>query len=499
MWLRHGDFKGVVKDVWKAQQSDSSLMEKLQNCMTSLKQWGEAEFGNIKKKVENLKERIQELRECPRSENVVCVEIRLSTDLDEWMEREELYWRQRSRAEWLKNGDRNTSYFHAKASQRKKRNHVDCLRDSKGELQESDHQIASIIIDYFVNIFKSQVAPHGGGWNHDFENVPKMVSEDMNRQLMAPFTEGEIKRAMFQMHPTKGPGLDGFSALFYQSNWDVVSSDIIREVMMCLNNEVISRKLNETLIVLVPKVQKVEKVEHLRAISLCNVVMKIVTKVLANRLKEILPDIISQSQSAFIGGRLITDNILIAQEVSHFIKGAGKQKTGFMSVKLDMSKAYDRIEWSFLEKMMLALGFDANWVRKVMVCVKTVTYRVKINEDISGVIKPERGLRQGDPISPYLFLLCAEWLTYTINKYQERGLVKGIIICRNAPIVTHLMFADDCVLFLKAKPDCVRRLLEIFRRYEAVSGQNVNFEKSEVVCNRNVPDLLKKRLWRVWG
>ncbi|CAM8896820.1 unnamed protein product [Rhodiola kirilowii] len=494
MWLRHGDFKGLVKDVWRAQPGDSSLMEKLQNCMTSLKQWGAAEFGNVKEKVKNLKERLQELRKCPRSDNVVSDELRCSNELDEWMEREELYWRQRSRAEWLKHGDRNTSYFHAKASQRKKRNHIDCLRDSTGVLQESDSQIASIITDYFINIFKSQVVPQGARWNHEFQHVPKMVSDDMNRQLLAPFTEGEIKRALFQMHPTKAPGLDGYSALFYQTNWDVVSRDIIREVLMCLNNEVINPTLNATLIVLVPKVQKVEKVEQLRPISLCNVVMKIVTKVLANRLKDILPHIISQSQSAFIGGRLITDNILIAHEVSHFIKGATKQKTGFMSVKLDMSKAYDRIEWRFLEKMMLAMGFDDGWVRKVMVCVKTVTYRVKINDNFSGVIKPERGLRQGDPISPYLFLLCAEWLTFTINKYHERGLVKGIRISRTAPVITHLMFADDCMLFLKAKPDCVCRLQEILRRYEAVSGQKVNYEKSQVVCSRNVPDLLKNEI-----
>ncbi|KAL9660376.1 hypothetical protein QQ045_025189 [Rhodiola kirilowii] len=222
--------------------------------------------------------------------------------------------------------------------------------------------------------------------------------------------------------------------------------------------------------------------------------MKIITKVLANRLKEILPNIISHSQSAFIGGRLITDNILIAHEVSHYIKGARKQKTGFISVKLDMSKAYDRIEWSFLEKMMLALGFNENWVRKVIMCVKTVTYRVKINDNISEEFKPSRGLRQGDPISPYLFLLCAEWLTCTVDKYQELRLVKGIRICRNAPIITHLMFADDCVLFLKAKPDCVMRLTEILKSYEAVSGQKVNFQKSEVVCSSNVPDVLRREI-----
>ncbi|CAM8943972.1 unnamed protein product [Rhodiola kirilowii] len=170
-----------------------------------------------------------------------------------------------------------------------------------------------------------------------------------------------------------------------------------------------------------------------------------------------------------------------------------------MSIKLDMSKAYDRIEWSFLEKMMQTLGFDATWVRKIMMCVQSVTYRVKTNENISDLIKPSRGLRQGDPISPYLFLLCAEWLSYAMVKYQEKGLIRGVKISRNAPIISHLMFADDCLLFVKAKSDAVRWLSQILRRYEAVSGQKVNFSKSEVVCSKNVPESFRNNIIHTMG
>ncbi|KAL9687617.1 hypothetical protein QQ045_032022 [Rhodiola kirilowii] len=313
----------------------------------------------------------------------------------------------------------------------------------------------------------------------------------MNNMLLAPFTEGEVKRALFQMHPIKAPGLDGFSALFYQSNWEVVGNDITRVALNCLNGEVLESGLNETLIVLIPKVKKVERVEDLKPISLCNVVMKFITKALANRLKEILPSIISQSQSAFISGRLITDNILIVDEISHFIQCASRQKTGCMSLKFDMSKAYDRIEWNFLEKMMLTLGFAAEWIRKVMLCVQSVTYRVKVNDNITDVITPKRGLRQGDPISPYLFLICAEWLSYALLKHQERGLIGGIKICKNSPMINHLMFADDCLIFLKAKDDTVSWLENILRSYETVSGQKVNYTKSEVVCSRNVDERIR--------
>ncbi|CAM8877429.1 unnamed protein product [Rhodiola kirilowii] len=246
----------------------------------------------------------------------------------------------------------------------------------------------------------------------------------MNDKLKAPFTEGEVKRALFQMHPTKAPGLDGFSALFCQNNWAIVGNDVTREVLEVLNNGRLDVRLNETLIVLIPKVKVAERVEDLRPISLCNVVMKIITKALTNRLKEVLPTIISQNQSAFIGGRLITDNILIAHEVSHFIRGINKQKKGYISMKLDMSKAYDRVEWVFLERMMDAMGFAHEWIKKIMLCVKTVSYKVKVNGSITEEIKPSCGLRQGDPISRYLFLICAEWLTHTLailpkNRYKN--------------------------------------------------------------------------------
>ncbi|KAL9668167.1 hypothetical protein QQ045_002542 [Rhodiola kirilowii] len=163
-------------------------------------------------------------------------------------------------------------------------------------------------------------------------------------------------------------------------------------------------------------------------------------------------------------------------------------KSGSMSLKLDMSKAYDRIEWRFLQEMMLTMGFSASWVKKVMLCVETVKYRIRINNKVLEVISPSRGLRQGDPISPYLFLICAEWLTHAINMYQELGLIEGYTVSRGAPRITHLMFADDCLIFLKARQDSIRWIRDVLRRYEAVSGQKVNYTKSEGVCSRNVPE-----------
>ncbi|KAL9682343.1 hypothetical protein QQ045_014139 [Rhodiola kirilowii] len=391
--------------------------------MQKLNGWNWSTFGNVRKKLERLKGRLQHVS-LPRTKERVEEEAQISNDIDEWLEREKLFWRQRSRAEWLIGGDRNTSFFHAKASHRRRRNLIRELRNPAGEVCVNKSDIHDIITNYFSALFSSQVLISEEEWEQALHIVPKVVTDEMNEMLSAPFTEVEVKRALFQMHPTKVPGSDDLSALFYQSNWEIVGGDVIKEALKCLNEGILNSAINETLIVLIPKVHKVERVEELRPKSLCNVIMKIITKVLANRLKIILPNIISPSQSAFIKGRLITDNIVVAHEVAHFIKGRNAQKNGFPSLKLDLSKAYDRVEWHFVMEMMLKMGFAEAWVNKVMLCISTVSYRIRINDSISEVVYPKQGLRQGDPISPYLFVICTEWITHAINNQQRQGIIE---------------------------------------------------------------------------
>jgi hypothetical protein len=170
----------------------------------------------------------------------------------------------------------------------------------------------------------------------------------------------------------------------------------------------LNASINATVIALVPKTKNSISVNDFRPISLCNVTYKILSKILAKRLKRILPCIISGSQSAFISGRLISDNIIAAYEILHTMQTRLWGRSGYMGVKLDMSKAYDRVEWSFLEAVMFKLGFAPVWVRMIMACVTTVNYSVVVNGNVVGKIFPSRGLRQGDPISPYLFIICAE-------------------------------------------------------------------------------------------
>jgi hypothetical protein len=223
--------------------------------------------------------------------------------------------------------------------------------------------------------------------------VKKVVTSDMNDMLVAEFTASEIELALKQMAPLKAPGPDGMSPIFYQKYWHIVGHDIIEAILSCLRDGSLLKKINHTNICLIPKVQNPETVKNFRPISLCNVLYKIIAKVLANRLKKILPQIISESQSAFVPGRLISDNILIAFETLHHMQHMKGGRQGYMALKLDMSKAYDRVEWEFLEKIMLKMGFHTRWVSIVMECVRTVSYSVLVNGDPKGFFNPSRGLR----------------------------------------------------------------------------------------------------------
>lgn len=196
-----------------------------------------------------------------------------------------------------------------------------------------------------------------------------------------------------------------------------------------------------------------------RPISLCNVSYKNISKILSSRLKKVLPQLISETQSAFVARRLITDNILVSQEMFHALRTNQSCKSKYMAIKTYMSKGYDRVEWGFLRALMEKMGFNERWIHLIMNCVSSVSYRVLINGDSKGSITPSRGLRQDDPLSPFLFILCTEVL---ISQEAERlKKFSGIKIARSCPEVSHLLFADDSLFFCKTEPNQCQELMRI--------------------------------------
>ena len=177
----------------------------------------------------------------------------------------------------------------------------------------------------------------------------------------------------------KAPGADGMSCLLYKKHWEIVGTDVTREVQNFLNGGNMPEMWNETVVVVIPKTPNTDRLKDLRPISLCNVIYKIGSKVLSNRLKIILPDIMAHNQSTFVPGQLVTDNVLIAYEMTRYMQNRRSGGEGCVALKLDMSKAHDRVEWGFLEQMMLKLGFCNRWVNLITKCISTVSYHIRVN------------------------------------------------------------------------------------------------------------------------
>jgi hypothetical protein len=250
---------------------------------------------------------------------------------------------------------------------------------------------------FFKELFTRDLSLNANDVSQLIENK---VTEQMNNALTRDFNDEEISNALFQIGPLKAPGPDGFPARFFQRNWGTIKGQVIGAVKKFFQTGKMPNGVNEATIVLIPKVDHPAELKEFRPISLCTVIYKVVAKCLVNRLRLNLGELVSPNQSAFVPGRLITDNALIAFECLHFIEHNKKEDSNYCAYKLDLSKAYDRVDWMYLEGVLRKLGFDEKWIKWVMLCVSSVRYQVKVNGELTEFVIPTRGLRQGDPLSP---------------------------------------------------------------------------------------------------
>ncbi|BFG35167.1 hypothetical protein CerSpe_214410 [Prunus speciosa] len=466
--------------------------KKQRRCRYELKKWSRGKYPNARVKAEKLTNELELLQQ-DWEENERRIE-QVNFELNETWRQEESFWKQRSRIQWLKAGDSNTAFFHHCTLQRRRRNKISRIKGVNGDWGENVNQVRMVFEDYFKGIFSA-----GGtrDWGNVLACISPVITDQMNADLCKLLSDEEIKEAAFQLGANKAPGPDGFSGIFYHNYWETVGGDLCKLIKDFFKGDLSVHSLNMTEIALIPKVPNPEVVTQFRPIALCNFSYKSISKILANRLKPILAEIISPQQSAFIPGRQIQDNILIAHEAFHALKIRKKTKVYQMGLKLDMNKAYDRIEWDFVKEVLHKLGFDSTWVRLVMRCITSVRFTVLLNGKAGIPFKPTRGIRQGDPISPYIFILVSDVLSSMLNKAVERGIVQGIKFREDGPTLSHLFFADDSLLFLKVTEENCAAIERILKSYCQASGQVVNFEKSSIYFSPNTPQQLREKVGNI--
>jgi hypothetical protein len=292
------------------------------------------------------------------------------------------------------------------------------------------------------------------------------------------------------MKPFKAPGIDGLHAGFFQRFWMIVGPSIKTTVKNIFSNGIMPQDLNQTLIALIPKKKGPETLSHYRPISLCNTVYKIITKLLVLRIKPYLPTLVSPFQTAFVSGRRGSDNLIVAQELVYTLsKKRGKE--GFMIVKIDLEKAFDRMEWSFVRRVLIHFGFPPMIIKLILSCISTTSTSLLFNGSKLPPFFASRGLRQGDSLSPYLFILCMEFLGGLIDNKCALGDWTKVKASREGPGFSHVFFADDLLLFAKANDRNCAAIADVLDVFCSMSDQKVSHTKSRIFFSPNVSALTK--------
>ncbi|GKA18700.1 RNA-directed DNA polymerase, eukaryota [Tanacetum coccineum] len=303
------------------------------------------------------------------------------------------------------------------------------------------------------------------------------ISIDQQTELEGAVSKEEVKKAVWDCGSDKSPGPDGFSFGFYRKFWTCIENDVFAAVNYFFTFGDIPKGCNACFIALIPKVHDANLVKDFRPISLIGSIYKIIAKILANRLVGVLGDIVNEVQSAFISDRQILDGPFILNEVIQWCKSKKKQSLIF---KVDFEKAYDSVRWDFLDDVLKKFGFGNKWRDWIQKCLRSSRGSIIINGSPTEEFQFFKGLKQGDPLSPFLFILIMESLHLSFQSVVDVGLFKGIHL---SPLVnlSHMFYADDAVFVGQWCDDNINTLVHVLECFFRASGLRINMSKSKIM------------------
>lgn len=478
------EFLSKVKDAWQVEVTGNPwfvLTMKLKKVKDSLRTLNRTN-GNVHSAVTDSRSKLLAFQtSLPVQPSTLQLEeeAALIKALQQALSQEEILLKQKSRVHWLKHGDQNNKFFFNSCKGRWNSNKILALEDDSGVLHTSHRGISNVAIEFYMGLL---------GHSNEANAFPEdlslpSLSESQQEDLIRPFTAADVWNTMKSMARNKSPGPDGLTVEFFMATWSIVGEAVTKGILYFFQTQKLPRIINSTAIALVPKQQHATVMKDFRPIACCNTIYKCITKMISIRLKKILPSLISPYQSAFVPKRLIGDNIFLAQSLcTKYHLNLGQPRC---AIKLDIKKAFDTLNWGFLFEALRRMGFPPLFVKWIYTCISTCMISIKVNGSLEGYFKAQSGLRQGDPISPYLFVLAMEVLTACLKKATADPTFK-YHWCTKDLAITHLVFADDVMLFSHGDWHSITCLLTAVNEFSGFSGLCPNREKSNCFF-ANVP------------
>ena len=402
---------------------------------------------------------------------------------------EEKFYRQKSCVRWLTAGDQNTTFFHNMVQTRIAKNTIRSLVTAQGEVLTTLSDIKKEAVSHFQSFMQGQ-DPTTEDITVDAlqDLLTYRCSRDNSACLVRPVTAAEIQQALRSLPNDKVSGPDGFTKEFFIAAWPVIGRDFIVAIQSFFIFGFMPTGVNATILSLIPKTTTAQTMKDYRPIACCNLLYKVISKVLANRLKIIFPAAVEANQCAFITECLLLENVLLASElVTGYHKTTNKEKC---AIKFDISKAFDTVKWSFITSVLQAMGLPPQFIQWIRLCISTAVFSVVVNGSLEGFFTSARGIRQGCSLSPYLYVILNNVLSKFLNKAAEAGEFAYHPQCQGVKL-THLSFADDILVFTNGTSESLLGIMEVMRRFAAMSGLHINAAKSSIyVTGRNIADLL---------
>lgn len=391
---------------------------------------------------------------------------------------EEMYFRQKSRINWLKEGDLNTAYFHRICQTRACYNATRAFLAMNGVWITDPQEMT----DHAVNHFQSVLGPQNYqplqllSHPYWFAELTGFVFPSHLRQAMLTIpSDVEIKNVIFRLNQNKAPGPDGLISAFFKATWEFIGEEVTTSIKKFFAMNFLPATANSTILFLVPKFPGATKISDFRPISCLNTIYKVISRIVVKRLKPVLSALILPSQTSFVQGRLLVENTTLAGElINGYHKNKGEKR---IAIKVDIAKAFDTLSWEFLFSCLEGLGFPERYIRQLKACVCTTSFMVGYNGNVHVYFKGKRGLRQGDPLSPYLFVIAMNCLSHMLNRAAMETRFAYHTRCASTKL-THLSFADDLLIFIDGSVESVQQVLQVLKEFEHRSGLTVSMEKT---------------------